>query len=98
MKPTQYDADIRQTISNIAGERNHLKTLLDMRAEELCPFKIGDHLMNVNNDELAVVHAIKGSRYLSGYELYIKKIKNNGELYKNSTRVYSPQSEGWIEK
>ena len=56
-------------------------------ADYLCPFDVGEKIISDEN-LVAVVHEIGYSKWSNGYNLFVKKIKKDGSLYKYPTQCY----------
>lgn len=83
----QHEATIRTHQEKLAKKRQKA-------AEQLCPFKVGDRVINGEGKE-EIIHAIRWAgnpcAYSKGYSFSIKKIKNNGEPYKDKSYAYSQE-------
>lgn len=79
----------------IAVHREKLSEKQRVAANRLCPFVVGERVLN-GQGEQEIIHRIMWSgmpnRYNNGYAFTIKKIKKNGEPYKDYSHAYNQTS------
>jgi hypothetical protein len=87
MKETKYDAEIKELESQVELLEAKLNALNQMRAEELCPLKVGDIVVSKNGKEakITAIYPRFGEYAMNG--AYINK---NGLAGKANHRLY-----GW---
>ena len=72
MKPTQYDAEIKEL-------QKRIDELSQKRAEELCPFKVGDKIERMNKQHwVAIVQEIQALSRMN-FRVLIKRIYRDGK-------------------
>ena len=91
--------ELIQQINDLNGEiadrRLKVRALKDKLAKIVCPFSIGQVIVN-NNGVRAKIEDIRGAGYgLDGYTMVIRKIKNNGDLYKATNDVPNYMARPW---
>ena len=63
-------------------------------AETLCPFSVGERVLNGNGEEevIAIISwsGVPGD-FNVGYSFGVKKIKKNGEVYKDKSYAYNQE-------
>ena len=88
MTPTQYDAEIEQLDEQIRdlGQKQH--ALEQKRAEELCPFKVGDIVERTKHS--TEIQRVQITRIAPGYSytLFGRVLKKDGSLGFRQTRLY----------
>ncbi len=95
MKQTPFDTDIVATEKVERDVRSRLNQLLQERAEYLCPFKVGQQLVNKRGKK-AVITRIGSEGYGDGYRLTGRSLKANGKPGAKERRLY--EWDGWKEK
>jgi hypothetical protein len=92
IKPSKYDVEIRKLATEIEESKVKLTELKDLRANELCPFKVGDILIN-SNGKKAKVTAINSQGYaFDGYSMVGSIQLKNGEFSdKKLSRLFADE-------
>ena len=75
MKESPYDAEIKKLEEEEDRIGSELREAEDKRANFLCPFKLGDSLINKNNKNAVVVRIYAG---YSDYEMNVSMIRKDG--------------------
>ena len=95
MKQTPFDTDI-EVAEKIANDtKNSLAQLKRERAEYLCPFRVGQQLVN-NRGKKAVITLIGSEDFGNGYRLTGQVLKSNGKLGVREGRLC--EWDGWKEE
>ena len=84
---TEQLKGIEQEIDYRLGIRSGIRQQL---ADLTCPFVVGDKVIDNEGNHKAVVIRIKWTSWSEGYEFFIKKIKKDGGLFANESKVWDP--------
>ena len=69
---------------------NQLKKIRQNIAEQLCPFEVGDSIVNTEDrSQKAVVYSIRSG--WKGFDVTVNKIKKDGDLYKYTNDLWNPE-------
>ncbi len=69
---------------------NQLKKVRQNIAELLCPFEVGDRIVNTEErSQKAVIYSIRSG--WKGFEVTVNKIKKDGDLYKYTNDLWKPE-------
>ena len=75
MKQSPYDNEIKKLEEERGRIRSELREAKDKRANFLCPFKVGDSLINKNNKKAVVKRIYDG---YSDYTMNVSMIRKDG--------------------
>ena len=80
--------EIKAKEQEISRLKSYIRSARQEIAEDLCPFKVGDRVINRfgGEEEIASIHY---RDYGIGYCFKVYKIKKNGEPYQCSCEVYN---------
>lgn len=96
---TEWDNEIRETEAVKQQAVRKLGNLYQLRAEFLCPVKVGDKVINIAGRK-AVVSEIKTDystlNFGDGYEFYIRLINKDGAAGARSSRAW--HDEKWVKE
>ena len=81
----ELEDDLKKLTSEIRSKQDEAKDIKQSIANIKCPFVVGELVIDKHGCK-AIVDRIIYS--YSGYDLKIKKIKKNGEPYKDSNHTY----------
>jgi hypothetical protein len=85
-KTTQYDGDIQALEEQIDTLRNRLYHLRQLRAEELCPHKVGDIITDKKGKRTAKISSIIAG--YGDYEMHGCLQKKDGSFSDYSRQLY----------
>lgn len=94
IKSTQYDQEIKNTEAQLEPLNKRRSELYVLRAQELCPFKIGDIVVSGARIKRRAIITVINSEYLSlngygyGYVMVGRWIKKDGTQGENR-QLYS---------
>ena len=71
----------------ICKAEDEISRIGQLIADHLCPFEVGEKVID-DDGIMAVVLEIRYHRRSNGYNLFVKKIKKDGSLYKYPTQCY----------
>lgn len=80
--------EISEANDRIAKERAFVSKTGQDIAEYLCPFAVGDRVINQHGEEKQIA-CIDYQPYGRGYSFKVFKLKTNGKPYKNSQHAWA---------
>ena len=79
--------NIKNAEAMVKNKQEYIRKLKQEIAEHLCPFEVGQRVLNADRKE-EIVANISYQGWGKGYELKTFKIKKNGEPYQNSSYAF----------
>lgn len=84
--------DIKDAEQVIFNKKEYIAATKQAIAEHLCPFKAGDLVLNDKGEE-EIIGAINYCGWNGiGYDFMVRKIKKNGQPYKDLRHTYSEEN------